>query len=206
MESIANAHDDAINAVALSSEGVVYTGSTDKKIKAWKRSLGDKKHTLVCTLEKHNSGINALALSNDGLFLYSGASDRSIVVWERKIKENNDDENDDENGINIVVLGALRGHGKAILCLAVVEDLVISGSADKTVRVWRGIERSYCCLAVLEGHTGPVKCLTATVENGNNMTSSDHDDDNSYLIYSGGLDCEVKVWQIIVPNHDLHDL
>ncbi|KAM6569777.1 hypothetical protein CsatB_017762 [Cannabis sativa] len=202
LESITNAHDDAINAVALSSDGVVFTGSADRKIKAWRKriSLGDKKHSLVCTLEKHNSGINALALSNDGSFLYSGASDRSIVVWERIF------ENDSEDStINVVVLGALRGHGKAILCLAVVEDLVFSGSADKTVRVWRGIERSYSCLAVLEGHTGPIKCLTAS-SSSSSSTVEDCDTTssggvNSYVIYSGGLDCLVKVWQIIVPNN-----
>ncbi|XP_062116418.1 protein JINGUBANG [Humulus lupulus] len=199
LESITNAHDDAINAIALSHDGVVYTGSADKKIKAWrKRSLGNKKHSLVCTLEKHNSGINALALSNDGSFLYSGASDRSIIVWERIFSDDDDDDSEDR-GIDVVVLGALRGHGKAILCLAVVEDLVFSGSADKTVRVWRGMERSYSCLAVLEGHTGPVKCLSATVEDCNTTSSGG---DTTCVIYSGGLDCLVKVWQIMVPSQD----
>ncbi|EXC34223.1 putative WD repeat-containing protein [Morus notabilis] len=188
LESVHNAHDDAINAVAASSDGHVYTGSTDSKIKVWKRNLGDKKLSLVATLEKHKSGINALAISSDGTVLYSGASDRSVVVWERKdIGEGKND---------MVVLGALRGHSKAILCLSVVSDLVCSGSADKTVRVWRGVERSYSCLAVFEGHTGPVKCLTAVIDD----RSCDDDHDVSCLVYSGGLDCEVKVWQIIVPN------
>lgn len=151
--------------------------------------MGDKKLSLVATLEKHNSGINALAISDDGSVLYSGASDRSILVWERKdIGEGQND---------MVVLGALRGHSKAILCLSVVSDLVCSGSADKTVRVWRGVERSYSCLAVFQGHTGPVKCLTAAIDRG---LDDDDDHDLSYLVYSGGLDCEVKVWQIRVPN------
>jgi WD40 repeat protein len=52
------------------------------------------------------------------------------------------------------VVGKLRGHGNSILCLAVVSDLVCSGSADRTVRVWRGFDRNYSCLAVLEGHRG----------------------------------------------------
>ncbi|KAJ0104992.1 hypothetical protein Patl1_17965 [Pistacia atlantica] len=63
LESITNAHDDAINAVALSDDGHVYTGSADKKIKVWRKNNGEKKHSLVSTLEKHKSGINALALS-----------------------------------------------------------------------------------------------------------------------------------------------
>lgn len=181
LESVTNAHDDAINAMALSSDGHVYTGSADNKIKVWRKIPGEKKLSLVETLEKHKSGINALALNTEGSFLYTGASDRSILVWEK----------DNEDG-NMVVIGALRGHTKSILCIAVVSDLVCSGSADRTIRIWSGIDRNYSCLAVLEGHKGPVKCLTATTDQYNSS-------DNSYLIYSGGLDCDIKVWQLFVP-------
>ncbi|KAM7464588.1 hypothetical protein LguiA_032709 [Lonicera macranthoides] len=175
LESVWNAHDDAINAVVLSKDGFVYTGSADKKIKVWKIQTGDKKHRLVNTLEKHKSTVNALALSSDGSVLYSGAYDRSIIVWEKS------------GGGDMVVVGALRGHKKSILCLVLVGDLVCSGSADKTIRIWwRGIENSYPCLAVFEGHTGPVKCLAAAVDN------TDSGSGNSYLVYSGSLDYDVK--------------
>lgn len=184
LESVTNAHDDAINAVALSSDGKVYTGSADRKIKVWFKNEGEKKHSLVDTLEKHNSGINALALSIDGLILYSGACDRSILVWEKQ---------GGDSGGAMAVVGALRGHKKAILCLTVVGDLVCSGSADKTVRIWTGVDRSYSCLAVFEGHKGPVKCLTAASH------ISDSSETSSYLVYSGSLDCDIKVWQISVP-------
>ncbi|KAL4282373.1 hypothetical protein GQ457_03G015300 [Hibiscus cannabinus] len=182
LESVTNAHDDAINAVALSDDGDVYTGSTDTKIKVWRKIPGDKSHSLVAILEKHNSGINALAISLDGSTLYSGASDRSIVVWEK-----------DDGGNGMAVAGALRGHTKSILCLAVVSDLVCSGSADKTIRIWRrGVDGNYSCLAVLEGHKGPVKCLAGAVDRCNRS-------DTWYVIYSGSLDCDIKVWQIVVP-------
>lgn len=187
LESITNAHDDAINSIAVSYGGHVYTGSADKKIKIWKKFEGEKKHTLVDTLEKHNSGVNALVLSSDETLLYSGACDRSILVWERE------ESGDGKMG----VVGALRGHTKSILCLAVVEELVCSGSADKTIRIWRGgggIDAQYCCLAVLEGHRGSIKCLTAVVDHCNESQS-----EASFLVYSGGLDCDIKVWQILVP-------
>lgn len=182
LESISRAHDDAINAVAASSDGDVYTGSADRKIKVW-RSSGGKTHSLVATLEKHSSGINALALSNDGSILYSGACDLTIVFWEKDVG----------GGSGMVAVGALRGHTQSILCLAVVCDLVCSGSADKTIRVWRCDDRNGCCLAVLEGHKGPVKCLTATIDHQNPSNTS-------YLIYSGSLDCDIKVWQLNVPT------
>lgn len=144
----------------------------------------------MATLEKHKSGVNALALSTDGSILYSGACDRSIIVWGK-----------DCGGDKMVVSGALRGHTKAILCLTVVEDLVCSGSADKTVRIWKkGIGKSYSCLAVLEGHNGPVKCLTAILDNNSsNKNKNDFGCGNSYVVYSGSLNCAIKVWKIWVP-------
>lgn len=190
LESVWNAHDDAINAIALSKNGYVYTGSADMRIKIWKREQGEKNlHTLVATLEKHKSAVNALVLSTDGSVLYSGACDRSIIVWEKDRGGNG----------KMVVSGALRGHTKAILCLAVVSDLVCSGSADKTVRVWkRGTGKSYSCLAVLEGHNGPVKCVTATLDS-NSKNEDDFGCGNSYVVYSGSLDCDIKVWKIWAP-------
>ncbi|KAK5838650.1 protein JINGUBANG [Gossypium arboreum] len=191
LESVQNAHDDAINAIVLSRDGFVHTGSADKRIKVWKKHASKNKHSLVLTLEKHKSAVNALALSNDGTVLYSGACDRSILVWERE-SEGGDGE------WRMVLLGALRGHTKAILCLAVVTDLICSGSADKTMRIWRrGIDKSYCCLAVLEGHTRPVKCLTC-----NTNTEEEEEEEEgasetiTYMVCSGSLDYDIKVWQI----------
>lgn len=191
LESVKNAHEDAINALVVSKDGVVYTGSADKKIKMWKKREGEKKHSLLGTLEKHKSAVNALALSEDGLVLYSGACDRSILVWES-----------DDGGNNMVVVGALRGHSKAILCLVVVRDLVCSGSADNSVRIWKRDEKNcYSCLSVLEGHRRPVKSLAMAVDS-INSGGPEHDDDNnrSYLVYSAGLDCDIKVWQIRFSN------
>ncbi|XP_057542195.1 protein JINGUBANG isoform X1 [Amaranthus tricolor] len=186
LESVTKAHDDAINALTLSKDGYVYTGSADKTIKVWKINQGEKKHSLVATLQKHKSAVNALALSSDGSVLYSGACDRSIVVWEREA----------DGAGNMVVVGALRGHSNAILCLAVVFDVLFSGSADKTIRVWKrsSVDKSYTCLAVLEGHMKPVKCLTATIDPNNSPGSG-----TSFIVYSGSLDCDIKVWRIWVP-------
>ncbi|MCL7038539.1 hypothetical protein MKW94_010480 [Papaver nudicaule] len=145
LESV-KAHDDAVNSV-----------SADKRIRVWGKGFNDnKKHSLIATLEKHKSVVNALALSADGSVLFSGACDR---------------------------------HRGAILCLINVCDLLVSGSADRTIRVWqrRGDSQEYCCLAVLEGHEKPVKSLVAV---------SGGMSEGSVTICSGSLDGEVKVWQI----------
>lgn len=181
LESVANAHDDAINAIAVSTDGFAYTGSSDKKIKVWKKKTGEKKHSLVDTLEKHNSGVNALVLSVDGTVLYSGGSDRLILVWM----------NDGGGGGGMVLVGALRGHTKSVLCLGIVSDLVCSGSADKTVRIWR----SHSCLAVVEGHKGPIKCIALAFDDHN----SDALPSSAYLLYTASLDCDIKIWKILIP-------
>ncbi|GMJ13168.1 hypothetical protein like AT1G24130 [Hibiscus trionum] len=193
LESVQNAHDDAINAIVVSKDGFVHTGSADKRIKVWKKHAGKKNnHSLVLTLEKHKSAVNALALSDDGTVLYSGACDRSILAWERG--------GDDGGEWRMVLLGALRGHTKAILCLTVVREFLVSGSADKTVRIWRrGSDKSYCCLAVLEGHTKPVKCLTATVDECNTNTEEGASETTNCMVCSGSLDCDIKVWQVTAP-------
>jgi WD40 repeat protein len=188
LESV-KAHADAVNAVVVSPHGTVYTGSADRTIRVWAKPNGEKKHSLISTLEKHKSSINALAINDDGSVLFSGACDRSILVWEREDSAN-----------HMVVTGALRGHNKAILCLVYVNghDLLISGSADRTVRIWqRGGDGKFSCLGVLEGHTKPVKSLLAMAvseeknESGNNGVVS---------VYSGSLDGEIKVWQVSVSK------
>lgn len=197
LESIQNAHDDAINAVIVSVDGTVYTGSADRKIKVWRRNPNDtekntkNKYSLISTLEKHKSTVNALALSPDNTILYSGACDRSIIVWEKN-----------GGSSHMSVAGALRGHTRAILCLAVVGDLLCSGSADGTVRMWRrgmGVG-NYACLGVIEGHGSPVKCLAAGLDSKHVKTSASDGRGEAYLVYSGSLDKEIKVWKVWVPD------
>ncbi|KZV40023.1 hypothetical protein F511_12418 [Dorcoceras hygrometricum] len=179
-------HDDAINAVAVSNEGLIYTGSADKRIKVWGKATGEKKHGLLATLEKHKSAVNALALSFDGSVLFSGSCDRSILVWEREDSAN-----------HMVVTGALRGHRKAILCLINVQDLLLSGSADRTVRIWRrGFDGKYCCLTILEGHQTPVRSLSALVV----APTAEDGGAGAVKVFSGSFDGVIKVWQVEVSN------
>ncbi|KAL6635101.1 hypothetical protein ACP70R_027772 [Stipagrostis hirtigluma subsp. patula] len=198
VESVAPAHDDAINALAVSPDGHVYTGSADKKIKAWRRDPERKnKHVLVATMERHRSAVNALALGVDGKVLYSGACDRSVVVWERAA------------GGLMEATGTLRGHAKAILCLAAAGDVVCSGSADRTVRVWRrgAGNTGYACLAILDGHGAAVKSLAMVYgrERGScsrwedGSSSGGGSSGGSALVCSGGLNGEVKIWSVLVP-------
>ncbi|XP_021908842.1 protein JINGUBANG-like [Carica papaya] len=172
------AHEDAINTMVVSEKGTVYTGSADGRIRIWERDDKEKRHSLVATLEMHKSTVNALAINGYGSVLFSGGCEGSILVWEKE---------DSERRMGLVE--ALWGHTGAILCMINVRELLVSGSSDQTVRVWRrGKEGGYSCRVVLPGHATAVKSVVAVSRNG--VAS----------VCSGSVDGVVKVWEISTPN------
>lgn len=187
LESL-NAHDDAINAVVVSDDGTVYTASADGCIKAWKIDHKVKRYSLVSSVGKQKPTVNALAMNGDGTVLFSGGSDGTICRWEN----NNKCEEK-----NVVLMETLRGHSGAILCLVNVNELLASGSADHTVRIWQRERRDgggYCCRGVLEGHEKPVKSLV--VISGGGEEDDKSEGDVVVTLFSGSLDGEIKVWEV----------
>ncbi|PIN16772.1 WD40 repeat-containing protein [Handroanthus impetiginosus] len=174
------AHDDAVNSVVTAFDGLVFTGSADGTVKAWRRELvgNTTQHMLVETLLKQDHALTSLAVSYSAGALYAGSSDGLVSFWQRETHF---------MGFG----GVLRGHKLAVLCLAVGGRLVLSGSADKSICVWRRDGGgAHSCLAVLTGHTGPVKCLAAERD------TAEDDDDKRWIVYSGSLDKSVKVWRV----------
>ncbi|GLT43054.1 hypothetical protein SLA2020_170280 [Shorea laevis] len=179
LESI-NAHEDAINSVAVGFDGLVFTGSADGTVKVWRRELqvDATKHFLVQVLLNQENAVTALAVNREHAVVYCGSSDGRVNFWER--------EKHLSHG------GVLRGHRMAVLCLATAGNLVFSGSADKNICVWsRDVDGIHTCLFVLTGHTGPVKCLA--VQEDRELSSKG---DERWIVYSGSLDKSVKVWRV----------
>ncbi|KAL9231599.1 hypothetical protein vseg_006806 [Gypsophila vaccaria] len=175
LESVA-AHDDAVNSVVASSDGLIFTGSADGTVKVWRREMQGKgtKHFLMQTLLKQECAVTALAVDPTGAIVYCGSSDGLVNFWER-------DKNISHGGV-------LRGHKLAVLCLEAKARLVFSGSADKTICVWRRVGTTHTCLSMLTGHSGPVKCLA--VEDDKEANGQ------KFVVYSGSLDKSVKVWSV----------
>ncbi|KAK1588145.1 hypothetical protein Q3G72_020224 [Acer saccharum] len=96
--------------------------------------------------------------------------------------------------------GVLKGHKLAVLCLAAAGNLVFSGSADKTICVWKRDGAIHTCLPVLTGHTGPVKCLAVKEDRDRGRESTSRG--QRWIVYSGSLDKSVKVWSVseIAPD------
>ncbi|PIN23079.1 G protein beta subunit-like protein [Handroanthus impetiginosus] len=184
LESI-KAHTDAVNAVAVNPvDMTIYTGSADGHIKAWRSSSDNrKKHKLLTTLAKHDSSVNALALNKDRSVLFSGGGDKLILVWEKV---------ENEKDYEMYVSCCLKGHEGAILCLVHVNGVLISGSSDRTVRIWKyGKRFAGVCLGVLRGHCKPVKSLVAVCYG---------DLDDSMSVLSGSLDGEIRAWKVLISD------
>lgn len=179
IESI-NVHDDAVNSVVAGSDGLVFTGSADGTVKAWRREVSGKvtRHSLAQTLLEQECAVTALAVNSSGAVVYCGSSDGLVNFWERG------------DGM-LSHGGVLRGHKMAVLCLAAAGSLVLTGSADKTICVWRRDGVIHTCLSVLAGHNGPVKCLAVEEDREASVNG-----DQRWVVYSGSLDKSVKVWSV----------
>lgn len=200
VESI-HAHDDAINAMVVCEKGgFLYTGSADGKVKVWWESPRAKKHVLGATMEGgHEKGasVNALALGDGGDLLFSGGSDGAVTIWGRRKGERH---------ASVLLCRKAACHARPILSLCPITSnlqevgglpLLLSGSADRTAKVWQirssadhpeGYQLS--CVAVLQGHLGPVKAISAapSFKNLSLMVGG------GCLVYTGSTDKSIKAW------------
>ncbi|GAA0143880.1 hypothetical protein LIER_04460 [Lithospermum erythrorhizon] len=181
LESV-DAHEDAVNSIAVGFDGLVFTGSADGTVKVWRRELVGRisKHILVETLLEQANAVTSLVVNSAAAVVYTGSSDGLVNFWQRAkhfFSHN----------------GVLRGHKLAVLCLALGGNLVLSGSADKSICVWRREEGgAHSCMSVLTGHVGPVKCLAMEEEDVNDESKGDQ----RWIVYSGSLDKSVKLWRV----------
>ncbi|CAL4978771.1 unnamed protein product [Urochloa decumbens] len=196
------AHDGPVNAMVVNeADGCVFTGSADGTVKMWRRVYGGTAHALIVVLRAESlSPVNALALCHAAssgrrcCFLYAGSSDGYVNVWEKEAAAGRP-----------AHAGYLKGHRLAVFCLAsgCGGRVVVSGSEDATMRVWRregssnkgGGAALHTCLAVIEGHRGPVRCLAVGGGEAGEV-------EGSMVVYSAGLDRSVKVWRIRVVGKD----
>ncbi|KAJ6704319.1 WD40 DOMAIN PROTEIN putative-RELATED [Salix viminalis] len=174
------AHLESVNAIVVADDGILYTASDDASIRVWRRNFcsGEWPHSLTVTLPSKHSPVRTLTLTSDNGVLYGGCSDGYIHYW---LKE--------RFPVQLQYGGELQGHTHAIMCMANVSKYVISGSADSTSRVWaRDSDGQHTCLAVLVGHRGPIRCVTAFLGR--------LDDEDGCTICTGSLDGVLKLWRV----------
>ncbi|KAM9805537.1 WD repeat-containing protein 86 isoform X3 [Syngnathus typhle] len=94
-------------------------------------------------------------------------------------------------------LRMLEGHNDIITCVLAVDNLVISGSRDTTVKVWHvptATEHKN-----LGGHTAGVTCLSAPpVESCTKLARLLSLSDDERFVLSGSADSNVKIWTLSI--------
>ena len=134
-------HDSAVLALAVSNDGAMLgTGSSDGMIKVWKVENGK---CLRQFENAHRGAISCLAFSADASHVLSGSHDSTCREFGLRAAR---------------MLKEFRGHTSYInSCSYVTVEggssslLVVSGSADGTVRVWDG--RSAECMRIINPTT-----------------------------------------------------
>ena len=109
-------------------------------------------------LGRHNNWVFSVAISPDGNWAASGASDKIIKIWDLKSGEYSK---------------SLKGHTDGVKAVAFTPDSkrIVSGSNDESVRVWDA--NSGHGVAKLQGHTGYVRALVTLANNSHALSAED---------------------------------
>ncbi|KAG1873024.1 WD40 repeat-like protein [Suillus subalutaceus] len=116
----------------------------------------------------------------------------------------------------------IEGHGDSVYCLDFDSQRIITGSRDRTIKVW--CIHTGECLATFEAHLGSVLCLKfekdfdakrscfrrsftrqpgfngEDKEGGANEDSNEGEEESHGMMVSGSSDCTVRVWDLYTKH------
>jgi WD40 repeat protein len=166
--TIKEAHDGAINSIAITPDGKkAVSASDDKTLKVWNLSSGEDQKPLI--LIDHQGAVNGVAITPDGSKVISGSDDKTLKVWDL---------------VNGQELFSLSGHQEAVNSVAITPDgkKAISASADRTLKVWDLSRRNLQEPLTLSGHQEAVNTVAITLYGSKAVSASD--------------DFTLKVWDL----------
>lgn len=193
------------------------TGSQDRTVKRWEvPQKADAASRAAYTRKAHDKDINALDVSHDGVLFASASQDRTVKIWSL------------EDGSTA---GVLRGHKRGVWTVRFApkdtppitaegasgpagsgaRGLVLTGSGDKTVKIWSLTD--YSCLRTFDTNSTALKVVwlspAAIIFPASNPDAADDSDEESTTltpaakrpqapgatqVASAGGDGLVKVW------------
>lgn len=167
----------------------VITGSQDQTVKRWdiQKDISRKAPRALYTRKAHDKDINAIDNDHTGRFFASASQDKTVKIWSVEEGE---------------VQGILRGHKRGVWSVkfapkdtptitgetgpATSKGLVLTGSGDKTVKIWNLSD--YSCVRTFEGHANSVLKVSWL------RLPTDERGRKHVQVASAGGDGLVKVW------------
>ncbi|GAM20636.1 hypothetical protein SAMD00019534_038110 [Acytostelium subglobosum LB1] len=146
-------HEKDVRAVIALYDGRIVSGSRDNTVRVWDIFKSQNQEATSIVLHAHQHFVGALTqlkpneLLQQRLFA-SGGNDKMICVWDKNAVPRGD--SGIPSGSPILML---LGHTDSVSTLGTTHDgLLISGSWDKSVRVWDNND----CVCTLEKHEAAV--------------------------------------------------
>ena len=142
------------------NEKIIITGSSDSTIRVWDVNSGQLLNTLV----HHSEAV--LQLRFGPVKLVTCSKDQNLIVW--LIKSPTD----------ITLHRVLVGHRAAVNVVDFDDKYIVSGSGDRTIKVWRTSTCQY--VRTLYGHRKGIACLQYRGRH----------------IVSGSSDKTIRIWDV----------
>lgn len=150
-------HRDTVLSLAVNSSGrMLASGAKDNSARLWAPQNSELTWACVATCEGHAESVGAVVFERDDVprFLFTGSQDRTIKVWDLSSVPAEVDAA--SVPVRCKSVSTTRAHEKDINALDSSPGgaLLVSGSQDKTVKVW-AVDRSKGMLKLLgtcKGH------------------------------------------------------
>ncbi len=117
------------------NETLICVGSNDSVIYCYTLNTSEP----IYKLTEHSGTVCALSADNERALIASGSWDQTCRVWDQK-----------------QCRAVFVGHEAAVWATAFINDFVITGSADKTLKLWK-YEPKVECIQTFKGHTDCVR-------------------------------------------------
>lgn len=172
-------HEQDVKSVTCISDKLIASGSRDTSVIVWSRDDPGGPFHIRCKFNNHEKYVNAVTFvrgcdaNNPAGFLVSSGSDSLILVHSL----------DKLNEPALEPTALLLGHESNVCFLSGrgindQSNTVLSGSWDKTARVWV----DWQCLYTLRGHSAAVWCVLASPNDGDTF-------------FTGSGDATIKRWK-----------
>ncbi|CAD8085805.1 unnamed protein product [Paramecium sonneborni] len=159
-------YQDFCKAIAINFDNSIVLLSAGTKINIFYFKEGYLK--LLQKLRKHSNYVHTLNMFRNNQNFISSASDSQIFIWNINLNQNSK------------YLIKLKEHSQSVNCLLIrqpQEDLIISGSSDKSIKFWSQNSTStktWSCFQTINKHTSDIFGMSIN-EEGNRLLSCAND-------------------------------